>query len=328
MNFNREMEKIKYNNKSRMMIKIVSVVVIVLLLLIGTGVGTFLHYYSLMDTENLDYDYSNAVSMTDQDMAGVSDSDIVLPEEDVYSDRHVMNILLIGTDERTEEFDPHARADSIMVLSLNKKTHAVKLVSLERGMAVRIPGRKNDLLTHTFHYGGAELVMQTVRTHFNLDVQRYIRVNFSVFEELIDQVGGVDITLSAKEAKALDKLLSVKVKEGKNHLDGYGALQYARLRSIDSDWHRIERQRTVIASVKSDFKKKSILELNQIANDCLPYVQTNLSSLEFADSMLNMPMYANGDFQEMTLPQKGTYKGLGMVNYEVNSKILRDFLYK
>lgn len=328
MNDNRDMGKKKCDNKRRMMIQIVSVVVIILLLLIGAGAGIFLHYYSLMDTDNHDYDYSKVVSIADEETEEAPDSNVDLPDEDIHYDSNIMNILLIGTDERTKAFDPYARADSIMILSLNKKTHAVKLVSLERGMTVRLPGQKYDLLNHAFHYGGANLVMETVRTHFNLDTERYIRVNFSVFEKLIDYIGGVDVSLSAQEADALNNLWAAQVTEGQNHLDGSSALKYVRLRSIDSDWQRIKRQRKVIASIKSGFKDKSILELDQITNDCLPYVQTNLSSMEFANLMFNMTGYVNGDFKEMTLPQKGTYKGLGNVDFEANSHILREFLYE
>lgn len=304
------------------------IVVLLLLLAAGTVVGVFYHYYSLMDVgDTNEDDYSHVVSITDDELTDLSGANVELPEEDVYSDSNVMNILLIGTDERTEKFDPYARADSIMVLSLNKKTHSVKLVSLERGMTVSLPGGKYDLLNHTFHYGGAKLVMQTVRTHFNLDAERYIRVNFSVFETLVDQVGGVDVSLSAEEAEALNKLLKKEITAGVNHLDGYSALHYARLRSIDSDWHRIQRQRNVIASIKSGMKDQSVGELNQLATTCLPYVQTNLTSTEFADLLIHLPQYANGDFSQMTVPQKGTFKGLGNVDFEANSKILRQFIY-
>ena len=183
-----------------------------------------------MDTDNHDFDYSNAVSLTDNSADETPGKAPELPEENIYSDSKVFNILLIGTDERTEEFDPYARADSIMVLSLNKQTHDVKLISLERGMTVSMPGNRHDLLTHTFHYGGEKLVMETVRTHFNLDTERYIRVNFTVFEKLINYLGGVDVNLSAKEAEYLNKTFSFELTEGKNHLDGYIALQYSRLR--------------------------------------------------------------------------------------------------
>ena len=324
---NKQPEK-KNRKKFKVMAYVLAAVVICIALLIGSAFGLLFHYYSLMDTGNNDFDYSKTISGSDKRTDEASGNHPDLPEEDVYSDSNIVNILLIGTDERTEEFDPYARADSIMILSLNKKTHSVKLVSLERGMSVSMPDKRYDLLTHTFHYGGEKLVMETVRTHFNLDTEKYVRVNFSVFEKLIDNIGGVDIKLTAQEAESLNKQFSLNLKEGKNHLDGFSALQFSRLRSIDSDWQRIKRQRKVIASIKSGFKNKSVLELNQILNDCLPYVKTNLTSMEFADLLINMPKYANGDFKEMTLPKKGTYKGLGYVDFEANSRVLREFLYE
>lgn len=307
---------------------VIGICLLVLLLFIGTIIGLFYHYYSLVAVSSKEDDYSHAVSLTDEDLSEIPDGTVELPEEDVIYQKDVVNILLIGTDERTKEFDKYARADSIMILSLNKKTNVVKLVSLERGMLVKIPGRQDDILTHTFHYGGVKLVMQTVHTHFNLDVQRYVRVNFVFFEKLVNEVGGVDISLTKEEAAALNELLhSSKLKEGTNHLDGSAALLYSRLRSIDSDWHRIKRQRNVIGSIKNNMKGKSVGELNTIVNECLPYVQTNLTSIEFADLLFHMPDYVSGDFQQMTIPKKGTYQGLGNVDFKANSKILRDFIY-
>ena len=149
---------------------------------------------------------------------------------------------------------------------------------------------------------------------------------FAVFQKLVNEVGGVDVTLTKEEARALRALFPKKeLKEGVNHLDGKVALEYSR--SIDSDWHRIERQRNVIGSIKNNLKGKSVGELNTIANDCLPYVQTNLTSMEFADLLFHLSDYVNGDLSQMTIPKKGTYKGLGNVDFKANSKILRDFIY-
>lgn len=127
-----------------------------------------------------------------------------LPTGDIVTDKNVINILLLGTDERSKQFSDNARADSIMILSLNKQTHAMKLVSIERGIGVPVPGRNNDWITHTFRYGGAALTMQTVRDCFKVDVDRYIRVNFHAFEEGIDAIGGVDINITNEEANYMN----------------------------------------------------------------------------------------------------------------------------
>ena len=200
-----------------------------------------------------------------------------LPEGDPFYDKDVINILLLGTDERTPQFNDNARADSIMILSLNTKTHTIKLVSIERGIGVPVPGRNNDLITHTFRYGGAALTLQTVRECFNVDVERYVRVNFSVFQRAIDTIGGVDITLTKAEA---DYLMQQKIQTaqnvtpnlvtGENHLDGKTALAYSRIRKIDSDWSRIQRQRNMIQAAINQVKSEDIFTLNKLADTICP----------------------------------------------------------
>ena len=85
------------------------------------------------------------------------------------------------------------------------------------------------------------------------DRDHFVRVNFNSFVQIVNAVGGVDIDITEMEAKALNwevpsnsMLIVNHVDPGLNHFDGYTALQYARLRKIDNDWKRVERQRTVI----------------------------------------------------------------------------------
>ncbi len=318
--------------KRRKRIMIAAVLLSIPLVLIAAVMILFFHYYNLMDirsAEEMNVSYSDIeVTFTDAELAEIPIGEVILPDEETWSEKGVTNILLIGTDERTDYFNYKSRADSMMILSLNEDTNEVKLISLERGMLVQIPGRKPDILTHTFRYGGAELLIQTVETHFKVKIDNYVRINFSMFKKLIDELGGVDVVLSQKEADSLNAAKHYQsVKAGSNHLDGKTALGYSRLRDIDSDWRRIERQRKVIASIKTKMKGKSLLELSSVAENCLPYVQTDLSSGEFASLLIKMPDLVSGSFEDMTIPAKGTYHGLGNVDFSANSRILREFIY-
>lgn len=106
-------------------------------------------------------------------------------------------------------------------------------------------------------------MLKEVRECLRVDVNRYVRVNFDSFADIIDTVGGVDIELTSLEAQGLNGEVRTnayakhKMYEGMNHLDGYDALQYSRLRYIDSDWKRIERQRNVIQAV--DFEANATI---------------------------------------------------------------------
>ena len=271
-----------------------------------------------------------------------------IPEGEVREEENVINILILGTDERTKEFNVNARSDAMILMSIDKKANTIKLVSLERGMGVPIlDGQYKgnyDILTHIFRYGGADLVVETVREVLKVDVDHYVRFNFTAVEEIVDMVGGIDMEMTAAEvgylnACGIQKLATTSTQktlvEGMNHLDGGVALCYARLREIDSDWQRIGRQRRVIIATVQALKGSGLKELNDLANAALPMVQTNLSKLEIAELMLYAPNLLSASFDQMTIPQQGTYggatglhgQGMFAPDYELNSQILREFLY-
>ena len=339
------MKKIK-----RSVIVIISIILAVLLLL-TSGVVFYLSKLSLIkfsdgktsaadgleinDSETLDEE-----SRMNEAIADLEQKNAVDATGEIYKDSNYFNILLIGTDERTENFSDNARGDSCMILSLGKKDGSMKLISLERGMGVPILDGKYkgqyDWLTHTFRYGGADLMMREVRECFKVDVERYIRVNFATFKQGIESVGGIEMTLTAAEAAYINKNTSRNIyTEGENHLDSTSALAYARCRKIDSDWHRVERQRNVIQAVVTKTKDLSITELNDLLNNVLPIVQTNLTKLEITELLLSAPKYRGVTMEQMTVPIKGSYggmKGMGgrslfSVDFETNAKVLREFIY-
>ena len=264
---------------------------------------------------------------------------------EIFTDSDVFNILLLGTDEREPQFSKNARADSIMILSLDKEEKTMKLVSLERGMGVPIlEGQyrgQYDWLTHCFRYGGADLMLKEVQECLRVDISRYVRVNFNTFAQLIDSVGGVDVELTELEKKGLNGEVRtnartrVKVHVGMNHLDGYDALQYTRLRYTDSDWQRIRRQRNVIQSVVYAAKGMNLLQLNSAADEVLPLIQTNLTKTEILELAAFAPNVLGKEIGQMSIPKEGTYggmKGMGgrslyAVDFEENAEILKAFLY-
>ena len=199
-----------------------------------------------------------------------------------------------------------------------------------------------DWLTHTFRYGGADLMMREIEECFKVDVDYYVRVNFNTFEQLVNAVGGVDIELTELEAKGLNGQVRTnarthtEVHAGMNHLDGYDALQYSRLRYIDSDWQRVQRQRNVIREVIAQTKDLGLLELNGLLDTVLPLVKTNLTEGDITSLALSLaPKLSQVTVEQMTIPVKGTYgsmTGMGgrtlyAVDFDKNAAILQDVLY-
>ena len=146
----------------------------------------------------------------DEAIAELEEKDSVDATGDIYKDKNYLNILLIGTDKRTENFSNNARGDSCMIMSIGKKDGSLKLTSLERGMGVPILDGKYkgqyDWLTHTFLYGGADLMMREVRECFKVDVERYIRVNLATFKKVRDyRIAFVSVQIPRSNYTANDR---------------------------------------------------------------------------------------------------------------------------
>lgn len=343
--------------------KIITAILLVLLLLVGTVVWYVWSKLSLIQYQTggsgavqatepgETYDDYEEEEEEEGDLVDISGLEIsetvpVIPDTEIEEKDEIINILLIGTDERSTTFSTNARSDSMILVSINKDDKTVKLVSLERGMGVPVlEGEyegEYDWLTHIFRYGGAELLTKTVEHCFRVEVDHYVRVNFTSVTTVVDAIGGIDIELTQAEAWHLNSVNYRKnrfdqsnMQEGTNHLDGTSALALARLRSIDSDWQRVERQRRVITACVNQLKGSSLKQLNDLLDQVLPLIQTDMTMLEIADLMLYSPNFLNSTFDQMTIPKQGTYggmtgmggRGLFAVDFEVNSQILKEFLY-
>lgn len=353
-------------DKKRILLIVVAVLLAVIVLLTIGSVAYYkskiglLNYNDGMLSEPGTVDESDEELLAESEamekaLEGLEEKQVVEAEGELFGDKDVFNVLLIGTDDRTKEFSDNARGDTCMLLSINKKTMAVKLVSFERGMGVPILAGayqgQYDWLTHTFRYGGADLMMQEIRECFKIDVQYYMRANISTFMQLVDSVGGVDIDLTQAEADYINhpegtygeshiREMHVEdevqtVTPGMNHLNGATAMLYARCRYIDNDWHRVERQRNVIQAVADQTKQLNLLELNSLLDKVLPLLQTNLTEKEITSLVLLIPNYQGITLDQMTIPVEGTYGSMvGMgnrsmfaVDFNQNSEILKEFIY-
>ena len=328
---------------------VVLALLMILMIFVGIGVG---YVYSKLSLINFDdgsagnymdeleppEDAKDFLAQMEASGPGVDISGLeematnpVIPDAEIQENEDILNILLLGTDSYDGTLTKYARSDCMILVSINKTNNTVKLVSLERGMGVYMEygemAGQYDLLTHAFRWGGAQLVCDCVENHLRVEVDYYVRVTFSTVEKVVDAIGGIDVELTKAEANALKGM-----QPGMNHMNGEQALAFARLRKIDSDWQRVERQRKVILAAVSALKDASLSELDEVLNVALPMVQTDMTKLEIADLLLYAPNFLKSEFDQMTIPKDGTYgykdgiKGFA-VDYEVNSQILRDFLY-
>lgn len=295
-------------------------------------------------------DYEQIVDANEEDVAEMEEAVKDLEEMEAVEatgekiwDDDVYNILLLGTDERSKSgtYSAAARSDVCMLLSINMsgENPVISLVSFERGMGVPILDGiyegQWDWLTHVFRYGGANLMVREIRECFKLDVDHYVRVNFQMFKQVIDAIGGVTVNVSSAEAAYLRSAGFNDIKTGEQHLDGNQALCYARIRKIDSDWVRITRQREIVENSLKKVGQLPLGDMIKLVDVILPLVKTNIPEDKLAELILLLPKLKDAEFQQMTIPAKGTYggkKGMGgrsmyAADFDKNAKILQEFLY-
>lgn len=248
----------------------------------------------------------------------------------------IVNILLIGQDRR--EGQGRCRSDSIILVTFNKSTGVISLTSFMRDAYVRIPGYSNYKINAAFQYGGMSLLNETLYTNYGVRVDGDIAVDFFQFKKLIDMLGGVEITLTQKEAEYMNIDSNWGLTAGTHILTGPQALKYSRIRYIDTDYRRAERQRTVLMSLVEKFKDLSVLEMLPILEEVLGMVQTNMSQSQIISLAKELfPMLSSSDFQQYQIPAKGTFKGGNVqvrpglkgwfqynIDFEANRRLLRE----
>ncbi len=265
-----------------------------------------------------------------------------ISDDQLYSDKNVMNILLLGVDAR--EGEDASRSDTMMLISLDKTYQKIKLTSFLRDSYVEIPGSGWNKLNASCSQGGVNLVRDTIEYNYKIKIDNYMMVDFKAFEELIDALGGVDVEVTEKEASYLNRTWFRWSLTGNElhfdsgeavHLDGEQALMFCRIRKLDSDFYRTERQRRTISAVKQELMNTNPTEIMSIANNVLPLIETDISSTKMSKLCLEaVTRYLKYDMASQSIPADGTWHserlacGDSLVfDIDENAEIIHNYIY-
>jgi len=205
------------------------------------------------------------------------------PEEIIYSD-DIINILLIGQD--TRDAKQKGLTDTLILCTVNTQTKRLVMTSFLRDMWVQIPGKSGgtygERINTAYPVGGLDRLLNTLKINFGVQVDHAVEIDFSGFQQIVDALGGVEIELTAKEAKHMNDQYGwgSRLSEGVRNLNGEEALAYARIRAIDSDIQRSNRQRTVLTKLFEKVKTMSLTEANKLVNAFVPLITTDMTDSE------------------------------------------------
>lgn len=248
----------------------------------------------------------------------------------------ITNILLIGSDSRNPDKE-YGLSDSLIILTIDSKNKVIKMTSIMRDSFAYIPGRKEpNKINAAYAYGGPELALRTVNNTFRLNIEYYISVNMENMGTIIDIAGGLDVNVTKAEMSDMNKSLRGKDRingPGLQHLNGTQAVRYARVRKVDSDIKRTERQREILGMLYTIFRKANIVSKTQMIQKGLSLINTNLTARQITSLGLDVLPKMASEIQQLRLPIDGYYRvstsrGWHMiVDYNGMIPLIYDFIY-
>ena len=255
------------------------------------------------------------------------------------SSKNVVNVLLIGADSR--QGTNTGNTDVMMLVSLNKKTKQIKLVSFMRDSYLYIEGKNNaycSKLNAAFSMGGPETLLNTIENNYKIEIDDFVMVNFESFKAIIEAMGGITVDVQKYEANYANNRYKLSMPYGDDvTLNGEEALAFCRIRGCDADGDvsRTRRQRQVINAMINRVTKASVSDLNKYLNVLLPYIYTGFSKSEVLS--LGMKALTNGwafyERSELQIPTPETRTSGSMgswiwvIDYQLAAQTLQNELY-
>lgn len=294
-----------------------------------------------------------ASTLTDEEKAKLEEmelrSSLAESAEEVMSDKNVYNVLLIGSDGRTEELE---RSDAMILVSINKTTKTIWLTSLMRDTQVEIANWGIGHLNWATRFGGVDMLINTIEStrNFAIDVDNWAMVDFLDFAEVAAMVGPITVTVTKEEAADINLLIREACQLNDQYYgtsvprcyfptdqdgtytisDGFQILGYCRERHIGGDTGRSEKQRDALMQMWGNVKKMSLTDQYALAKEIMSIVSTDITMGQSATLLLQAPELLTYEIKMQQCPTPGAFwRGLdanGLSIYNADFRVNRNFL--
>ena len=270
---------------------------------------------------------------------------LVTDDEEIIGDSDAMvNIMLVGQDIPSDDKGRRGRSDVMILCTINTEENTITFTSFMRDLYLKLPefnGRDYgyNRLNTNYVFGGREMLDLCLQQNFGIYIDHFVEVDFNGFAAIVDIMGGVDIELTEAEAWYLNLgYPQWRLRGGMRRLTGAQALGYSRIREIDNDFRRTQRQRNVLNSLMGKLKQMSPAQIHEILSAALPMLTTDMTNDEITKYTLQLiPMLGNLQVQNLRIPVDGAYyharKGSGqnpmaviVPDLEKNRQALKDTL--
>ncbi|MEE0933127.1 MULTISPECIES: LCP family protein [unclassified Clostridium] len=320
-------DKKRYSLRNRIIISAISMVLAVI-------VGGVIGYYSYVKSKI----YTKSSEIEIKTIEKKSEEDVEYKEVE-----GITNVLLVGTDGR--DLKESARADSIIIATLDNNNKEIRLTSLFRDTLVDIKGYGPYKLNAAMAFGGIDLLKDTIQETYDINIDKYIIINFWGFEAIIDQIGGLEIDVKEYQLDELNKYIGESTggndcpvtEPGLQLLNGKQALSYARIRKgVGDEFERTERQREVLFKVAEKLRETKPTKYLGIVNSMLDYINTNIELLDALNMAYTIYKFPTLETKQIHIPVTeladdmnygGEVGWVFIMDRKQNTEILHDFIF-
>ena len=318
------MEKGKMSKKKRTVIVVLCCILALILALLIIGFAVWKSVFNQMgrieDTENTLSSQEESIILDQGKEETVGDDftgpsykpeDVTVPTEpveNVTDSDNKIHILLVGQDRNDGKY--RQRSDAMILCTIDKSDKTLVFTSFLRDTWVSIPGYYNERLNVPYALKGFGLLNDTLEHNFGVRADYNVEVDFSGFEKIIDAIGGISISLTSAEAYTINaENPAWDLVAGTNLLTGKQALKYSRIRKLDSDFGRTNRQRIVLNALVEKAKSLNATQLYDLVNTFLPLVRTDMTDTDIAKLMLELiPILPELTITNQSIPYGDAYQ--------------------
>lgn len=256
--------------------------------------------------------YINSLNKTINSITTTAIENILTPIE---FPQEPVTILVLGRDTRDAENDV-GRADIIMLFYLDPEKNTGSLLSIPRDTLVEIPDHGEDKINAAYAYGGEELMIKTINSFLGAEINHYITLDFNGFVELINALGGVDITI---DRPMVDPKSGANFSAGNHHFTGEQALSYTRSRSTElGDIGRIQRQQQLFRElIKQKLNVKYLSSAPYYFNILIESTKTDLDILTILEYSKAILSFSSENFETVIIPTHSDWIKEGAVSVQI-----------
>lgn len=212
-------------------------------------------------------------------------------------------IAVFGLDSRNSSLGSGNNADVNIICNVDQGTGEIKLVSVYRDTYLNVSEKNSyQKINSAYLRGGPEQAVMALNKNLDLDIDEYVTFNWKAVADAINILGGIDLEISKAEFYYINAFITETVQAtgvasshlkqaGMNHLDGVQAVAYGRLRLMDSDYARTERQRKVISLAFEKMKEADWATVNNIIQTVFPQVSTSVDIHDLLTMGRILPRY-------------------------------------